>query len=127
MKKDRQSLGFLRASLGASLIASAVSVGAVAVVSLLLLKQTISMDAVPYVNTGLKVICSAVAALLAVLRAKERVLLRSVLAGVCYMAVSFLVFSLVTGSFSLSADNLYDLLICAFSGAVVGIVKNLRS
>lgn len=127
MNKGKKSLSFLWASLGASLISSALSVGLVALVSFLLLKQTISMDAVPYVNTGLKVVCSALAALLAVMRAKELVLVRGVLAGACYMVVSFIVFSLVTGSFEAGAENLYDLLICSLSGAAVGIIKNLKA
>ena len=126
MKNGKVSLSFLVSSVGAALIASAFGVGLVALASFLLLRQTVTTDTIPYINTGIKVVCSVVAALLASRHAKTGVLLRAVAAGIAYFAVSFAVFSLVTGEWSFAQSNLIDLAVCALSGAITGIVKNLK-
>lgn len=116
---------WIRIARGA-LAACALSVLLVTVFAFFLLKQWIGADSLNIVNTGIKAVCAVIAALIATRGADRGVLLLGAASGFAYMAVTFLVFSLLSGTFSPSAGTLTDILMCVLGGIVVGVIRNLK-
>ena len=121
-KQPNMALALLRASL----IAAAASVLLVVIFAFVLQKRWLDLDSVKYINAGVKAVSAAVAALIAVRAAGSKAPLWGALAGGAYMLVTFLVFSLLSGSFSLELGLLTDLAVCMLAGAVTGILVNLK-
>lgn len=110
----------------AGLIGCAASIALALAFSFVLMKQWLTIDAMPYINAGIKVASSLIAALIAIRRAENGALLKGAAAGLIYMALTTLVFSLLSGGFSPSAGLLTDFAMCALVGAVAGVVRNLK-
>lgn len=115
----------IRSVLKAALIACAASVLLVVAFAFVLQKQWLGVDSVNYINTGIKFVCAAAAALIAARSVKSRTLLWSSAAGGAYMLITFLVFSLLSGSFRPGLSTLTDIAMCMLGGAVVGMIRNL--
>ncbi|MCR5809246.1 MAG: TIGR04086 family membrane protein [Clostridiales bacterium] len=124
-KNKGNEKGWLRV-IKASLIACALSVALVVAFAFVLQKQWLGIGSVGYINTGVKVISAAAAALIATRGASKGTLLRGALAGGAYMIITFLVFSLLSGEFRMGTGTLTDLLMCVLGGAVIGVIRNLR-
>lgn len=110
----------------AGLIGCAASIALALAFSFVLMKQWLTIDAMPYINAGIKVASSLIAALIAIRRAENGALLKGAAAGLIYMALTTLVFSLLSGGFLPSAGLLTDFAMCALVGAVAGVVRNLK-
>ena len=126
MEKARANKGMFPVSLRAALIGTALGTALVALFALILQKQWLGMDSIPYVNSGIKIVSAAVSALIAVRKAPDHTLLWGAAAGGLYMLISFVVFSLISGSFSLGTELICDITICLLAGAVMGIIRNLK-
>ncbi|MBO4562473.1 MAG: TIGR04086 family membrane protein [Clostridia bacterium] len=116
----------LRAVIRGALIACAASVILVIAFAFALQKQWLGMESINAVNTGIKVVSALTAAAIAARSVKSRTLLWGALAGGAYMLITFLVFSLLSGKFSLSLAVAADFAMCMLGGAIVGIIRNLR-
>jgi putative membrane protein (TIGR04086 family) len=125
-RERKAGKGFIMPVLRSALIACAFSVLLVAAFALVLQKQWLGTEAVPYINAGVKTLCAVIAALLAVRRAESRAMLRGALAGGLYALITFAVFSLIAGAFSPGKALLTDLAMCMLGGAVIGVIRNLR-
>lgn len=112
---------------GAGLLGCAASVALALAFSFVLMKQWMGVNAMPYINAGIKAACAAVSAIAAVRHAPKAALLRGAAAGIVYMFVTTAVFSLLSGGFSLGLGLLTDLAVCSAVGAAVGVIHNLRS
>ena len=126
VKKNKgNEKAWLRILRGA-LAACALSVLLVTAFAFLLLKEWVGADSLGFINTGIKAVCAVVAALIATHRAEKGVLPIAAAAGGAYMLITFLVFSLLSGSFSPGTGTLTDLLMCVLGGIVVGVIRNLK-
>lgn len=110
----------------ASLAAAAASVLLVVLFAFVLQKQWLKVDAIPYINIAVKVLAAVLAAVIAVHSGTGRAPLLGAAAAGAYMLLTFIVFSLFAGEFSVGLSLLTDVLMCAIAGAAVGIVSNLR-
>lgn len=111
-------------SLRSALAACAVSVALVALYALVLQQQWLDAGTVGTANTVIKLLSSAFAALLASRGAGRAWLWGAASAGM-YMLLTFMVFSMLSGDFSLGLNVLSDLGMCMLCGAVTGMLKNL--
>ena len=112
-------------TLRSAVIACAFSTLMTLVFAFVLQKQWLEPESVRFINPAVKIASSVVAALFALRRAPDRAMLRGALAGGFYMALAFVVFSLIAGSFAFRTALLTDLAMCILCGAIVGMVKNL--
>ncbi len=97
----------------------------VALAALLLQKQTLGFESVYIVNPVIKSLCAIAAALIGTRRFEKLRWLWGAACGVGYIAVTTLLFALLSGEISLSAANLADLAMCAFAGMIGGIIRSL--
>lgn len=101
--------------------------GALTVLCLLLLALTLKYgvlpeQSVPLANQVLKVLGIALAAGLSVRRESAHPWFRGMTAGVVYILLGIVVFSIAVGSLSLSASNALDVLMGAAVGALTAII-----
>ena len=127
MNEKTAAGSMLPAIVRGSLIGSAVGVALVALCALFLQKQWLEIGSLPYINIAIKLVSAASAACIACIKAKDKALIRGMAAAACYMLLSFVIFSLISGGFELNTALLSDVLICAGAGAIVGILHNLRT
>lgn len=74
------------------------------------------------INQVIKV-ASIVLGLIAMLKAnREQGFLKGVFLGAFYFVLSFFIFSILQGNFSISIKNLYDFLLTTLMGGLVGII-----
>ena len=118
--------GLPGAVLRGALIGTAAGVALVALSAFILMKQWLGAESIPYLNAGVKVIAAGIAALCAVRRSESGNILKGAAASGLYMLLSFIVFSLISGEFGFNTGLLFDMAMCLLTGAIVGIVKNLR-
>lgn len=74
-----------------------------------------------------KVICIFVAVAIAIKPAKSKGWLYGALVGLLYMILTFLIFSLIDGKFSIGLNALSDLLFQSLVGLVSGVMLRLRN
>ena len=74
------------------------------------------------VNQGIKVISLFVGMLALTKGNKERGLVKGILLGLAYFILSFIVFSILQGDFSLNMNNLYDLILTSLMGGFIGLI-----
>ena len=74
-----------------------------------------------------KVICIFVAVAIAIKPAKSKGWLYGALVGLLYMILTFLIFSLIDGKFSIGLNALSDLLFQTLVGLVSGVILRLRN
>ncbi len=104
------------------LFAAAVTVALIMTLAVLLKFGIVKDNIIPIFNQVVKVVCIALAAYLAVRGVSTHPWFRGLLAGVLYVILGAIVFSIIVGSFSFSAANLADLGMGAVIGAIVGFV-----
>lgn len=127
MNKEKAAVPALLKIIKAALIACALGVALVAVFAFVMQKRILDIEAVPYVNAGIKLVCALAAALIACRGANERALVLGGISAGAYMFVSFIVFSLISGGFSFGTSLMLDFGICILAGMVMGMIHNLRS
>ena len=75
----------------------------------------------------IKVVCIFVAVAIAIKPAKSKIWLYGALVGLLYMILTFLIFSLIDGKFSIGLNALSDLLFQTLVGLVSGVILRLRN
>jgi putative membrane protein (TIGR04086 family) len=79
------------------------------------------------INQVIKIISIFVGVLLTLRISKDKGFLKGILIGITYYILSFIVFSILQGDFSITMNNIYDLLLTSFMGGLIGIiVVNIR-
>lgn len=99
-------------------IAVLVSMVSVLVFALIVKSTEISDTTIAYVNQGIKIVSVLVGTLIGFKRGGKGGWLKGLVSGVLYVVTSFLVFSLISGGFSLDDLSWLDFL----TGAVVGLI-----
>lgn len=74
------------------------------------------------INQVIKIV-SIILGLIAMLKStKEKGFVKGLLLGALYFVLSFFIFSILQGNFSISIKNLYDFLLTALMGGLIGII-----
>ena len=107
----------------AVLIATVITILCMLAFALLLKNGIFTVDTVSVANQVLKVLGIALAAWLCVHRGAAHPWFRGLAAGVGYILLGIIVFSVFVGSVSFSASNLLDIAMGAAIGAAVGLLK----
>ena len=79
-------------------------------------------SAISPITLSVKAVSTLIGSLIAI-KGSSKGLLKGVLFGIIYVAVAFVVFSILAGSFTLSLNTLLDLGFCAVIGGIIGIIK----
>ena len=82
----------------------------------------LSDDVIPPVNQVIKMSAVGTAAIVAASKAKNARILCGSLAGVAYVLIGFLVFSLIQGTFSIGVELLSDMLMGLIGAAIVSML-----
>ena len=73
------------------------------------------------INQVIKVI-SLILGLVVMLKDNSKGFLKGLILGLIYFVLSFLIFSILQGKFSISIKNLYDLILTTLMGGLAGII-----
>ena len=87
----------------------------------------VSSTFVSYINNLIKTISIFVMIMCIKRTFNEKLIVKSILAGIIYAVLSFFVFSIVNGSFILDLSFLYDLLFAEVVAVVCSVIINLIS
>ena len=108
-----------------ALVASALSVILLAAAAYLLYKGMLQSDSVSLLGAGIKVVSAALAALIVIRGMEHRRFFYGALAGLVYIVLAFLVFSVISGTFGISLALLSDIGIGILSGALTALGVSL--
>jgi len=81
--------------------------------------------AISYINDVIKAISIFVMMLCIKKSGEEKLLLKAILAGAIYAVLSFVIFSVLNGSFTFNLGFLYDLLFAIIVAVIVSIILNI--
>ncbi len=107
------------------ILGALVSIVLIFLYALALWKAVLPAESIRLVNSLIKVISAAAAALLAVRKCPRRRWLTGAATGLFYTLLAFMVFSVLSDTFVLSAALWSDLLIGLLSGMTAGVVRQL--
>lgn len=110
----------------AALIASVLTILLIVIYAFILHQGWLSENTVSMANSLIKVIGAVIASLLVVRRCERLAWLYGALAGVVYVLLAFVVFSLLTDTFTLSLALLSDLGVGFLAGMVTAMVMQTR-
>ena len=71
----------------------------------------------------IKGVCVLVGSSLAVKKGTSKGLLKGVLFGIVYIAIAFIIFSILAGTFSVGLSTVLDLAFAGLLGGIIGIIK----
>ena len=74
------------------------------------------------VNQVIKIVSLFVGVLIAIKGNHEKGFIKGILLGITYCVLSYLIFSILQGSFAFKLTNLYDLLLTSLMGGLIGII-----
>ena len=122
---DAAKKGILMPILKGALIASALSIALIVLFAVLLKQEWANTSSIPLVNSVIKVLSAALAAFIAVRKCKTRCWLVGLLSGLSYTLLAFMVFSLLSDSFTFSTALLSDLGIGALAGMLTAMLMQM--
>ena len=102
-------------------IAVLISMVSVLVFALIVKSVDVGEDVIGYVNIGIKILSVVIGCIVGFRRGSGYGWLKGLIAGLLYVVVSFLVFSAISGEFSLADVSWLDLV----TGAVVGLLSGV--
>ena len=108
----------------ASLISVVVSLVLIVLFALLIKWRGWGDNIILPINIGIKIVSVAVGVLVAIKNSLHAPRV-GMIVGALYVVISFVTFSALLGSFSLSLNNLWDLLLGVAVGAIVGVFSNI--
>ena len=103
------------------LVALALSVGLVFIMAIIISNVGVSTAFIKPINQAIKAVALFIGAFIAL--KGDKGLIKGCVFGVIYAVVSGALFSLISGNFSFDIQMIFDILICALVGALVGILK----
>ena len=102
-------------------IAVLISMVSVLVFALIVKSVDVGEDVIGYVNIGIKILSVVIGCIVGFRRGSGYGWLKGLISGLLYVVVSFLVFSAISGEFSLADVSWLDLV----TGAVVGLLSGV--
>ncbi len=112
-------------TLKGGLLASIISIALIVLYALALWKEVLPASSMPIANAVIKVISAAAAALLAVRRCAKRRWLYGGIAGLFYTALAFMVFSILSDTFIVSAALLSDFGVGLLAGMLAAMAAQV--
>lgn len=110
----------------AALLAAVLTLGCIVLYAWTLQRAWLPDSSIPIVNAIIKVVGAGFAAFIATRRCERRRWLIGGVAGVSYVVLAFVVFSIAADSFSLSVALLTDLLMGAVAGMLAAMLLGMR-
>ena len=107
-----------------TIIAVIVSLGLILIFALLIKWFEWGDGVIAPVNIVIKILSIAVAVIVAT-KNGHRSLVKGAIVGAGYIILSYVAFSALLGSFSLSIENLWDLIFGVIVGGIIGIICNV--
>lgn len=112
-------------TLKGGLLASVISIALIVLYALALWKEVLPASSMPIANAVIKVVSAAAAALLAVRRCAKRRWLYGGIAGLFYTALAFMVFSILSDTFIVSAALLSDFGVGLLAGMLAAMAAQV--
>ena len=109
-----------------AIVAEVLTVVLLLLYAWLLWQGILKQDSIPIVTSALKVICSALAALMVVARHNGYRWLTGAISGIGYILLSFVVFSILSDHFSFSLGSVSDVLMGGLAGMLTGMFVQIR-
>ncbi len=122
---DTGVMGFWMPILKGALIAAAFSIALIVLFAVVLKQEWANTDSIPVANSVIKVLSAALAAFIATRKCRERRWLVGLLAGLLYTLLAFMVFSVLSDSFTFSLALLSDMGIGALSGMLTAMLLQM--
>lgn len=112
-------------TLKGGLLASIISIALIVLYALALWKEVLPASSMSIANAAIKVVSAAAAALLAVRRCAKRRWLYGGIAGLFYTALAFMVFSILSDTFIVSAALLSDFGVGLLAGMLAAMAAQV--
>lgn len=126
MEKTKRKGGKIAELIKALVLSVIVTLALILVAALVIKIAAVPSGYIPIVNQIIKSVAILIGALV-FLREKGGGFIRGTILGIAYIAVTYLIFSAMNGSFEVSISLLNDLALGALSGFISGIIAvNLR-
>lgn len=93
--------------------------------ALVLKFANLSSTIISYINDIIKTFAMFIMVMCIKRKSNEKLLLKSIFAGIIYEVLTFLVFSILNGSFDVNVSFIYDLLFAIIVSAIVSVVINI--
>ena len=117
-KKENLLLSIIKGAV----VSVATTLVAILIFALLIKFFNISDNLIFPINQVIKAISLFIGIMILTKGNKEKGLLKGFLLGLIYFILSFIVFSILQGSFSLQISNVYDLLLTSLMGGIIGLI-----
>lgn len=120
--KSDEKKNLILSVLSGTIVAISITLILILIFALLIRFFNISDIWIFPVNQIIKVISMFVGAVVFLKKHREKGFLKGILLGVTYYLLSYIVFSILQGGFTLSISNVYDLILTTLMGGLVGII-----
>ena len=112
----------LLSSLRSAILATIFTIALILIFALILKNGGLSENSIPVINQVIKIASVTMAALLNVMKMKEKFFLAGATAGIMYVLIGFFTFSLIEGNMGNFLALLSDALMAALIGAIAAII-----
>lgn len=123
--EKQKNAGPVSSLIKSSLITSVIAIGLIVLTAVLMQQGVLDENGTQVAVTVVKVLCSVIAAMIAVKNISSRRWLVGALAGVAFMTCAFAVFSALSGTFSITTALLTDIAMGGFSGMLAAMALSL--
>lgn len=123
--EKQKNAGPVSSLIKSSLITSVIAIGLIVLTAVLMQQGVLDENGTQVAVTVVKVLCSVIAAMIAVKNISSRRWLVGALSGVVFMTCAFAVFSALSGTFSITTALLTDIAMGGFSGMLAAMALSL--
>lgn len=121
-KMSQSSKNSIMAILGGALLSISITLILILVFALFIRYFDISNNWIFPVNQVIKIISLFIGIIVALKKLKNKGLMNGILIAITYFILSYLIFSILQGKFSISLNNLYDFILTMLMGGLIGII-----
>lgn len=118
VKKNNLFISILKGAI----VSLAVSLVLILIFALVIRFFSVSDSLIFPINQVIKIISLFVGVMALTRGCKEKGLLKGAILGLVYFLLSFIVFSILQGDFSIGMSNIYDLLLTTLMGGIIGVI-----
>lgn len=119
-REEKKNLFF--AILSGTIVAISVTLVLILLFALLIRFCNISDKWIFPINQVIKIISMFVGAIVFLKKHREKGFLKGILLGLSYYILSYIIFSILQGGFTLAINNLYDFILTTLMGGLIGII-----
>lgn len=125
MSKSKINLNGFINILKCCLLAIVVTLVGVVILAFILKFVDLSSAVINYINNIIKGLAIFVMLLCIKKHDSSKLLLKSIMAGVIYALLTFIIFSILNGSFNIGLSFIYDLLFAVVVSVVITVIMNI--